>query len=275
MTGRRIAVIGSEVAGLTAAYVLQRQAEVTLFEADPRLGGHAHTHELLDAAGDSVGVDTGFIVHNQRTYPNLIRLFDELDVSTQDSDMSLSVRCAGCGLEYAGARGLGGLFPSRANATNPRYLFLLTEVVRFHRRARALFDEPAHPDGGETLDTFVQRGRFSRYFRTHFLTPLISAVWSCPAQQSGAYPARYLFEFLHNHGMLTVTGSPRWRIVVGGSAHYVERVVKQLSAVHTSTPVRAVTRTGTRSVQIRDDADQVSRFDAAVLATTPTRPWPY
>ncbi len=136
MARRQIAVIGSGVSGLTAAYVLQRVADVTLYEADGRLGGHAHTHELLDPDGTSLNVDSGFIVHNRQTYPNLTRLFDELGVETQESEMSMSIRCDGCGLQYAGARGLSGLFPTLRNVTNVRYLYLLTEVVRFHRRAR-------------------------------------------------------------------------------------------------------------------------------------------
>jgi predicted NAD/FAD-binding protein len=265
MSRRRIAVIGSGVAGLTAAYILQTQGEVTLFEAADRLGGHAHTHDLVDAAGHDVQVDTGFIVHNRRTYPNLLRLFDELGVATQESEMSMSISCDGCGLEYAGARGVGGLFPRAANAANPRYLYLLAEVKRFHRRAHALLagDEPEL-----TMSEFLDRGRFSNYFRRHFVTPVISAVWSCSPQLAAQYPARYLFQFLDNHGMLTVTGSPQWRTVVGGSARYVEQAAKQLSAVLTSTPVRAVTRQQ-GGVEVRDDADNALLFDAAVIATHP------
>lgn len=266
MTRRRIAVIGSGVAGLTAAYILQRGCEVTLFEAADRLGGHAHTHDLVDDAGRDVQVDTGFIVHNEQTYPNLIRLFAELDVPTQDSEMSMSISCAGCGLEYAGALGLAGLFPRPANLANPRYLYLLAEVSRFHRRARALLAGAGAP--GQTMEEFLDRGRFSRYFRQHFATPLISAVWSCAPSVAGRYPARYLFEFLANHGMLSVTGSPQWRTVVGGSARYVERAAKQLSAVHTSTPIRSVQRRA-GGVEVRDDADTAHRFDGVVLATHP------
>ncbi|MDT0262952.1 NAD(P)/FAD-dependent oxidoreductase [Jatrophihabitans lederbergiae] len=272
MSRRRIAVVGGGVAGLTAGYILSQHADVTLYEADSRLGGHAHTHELLDDDGQSVSVDTGFIVHNERTYPNLLRLFTELGVATQESEMSMSVSCGGCGLEYAGARGLGGLFPSVRNAANPRYLYLLTEVLRFHRQARALLAEtpPGLQQTGpqESMDDFLARGRFSSYFRLHFVTPLISAVWSCSPELAGRYPARYLFEFLSNHGMLSVTGTPQWRTVVGGSASYVERAAKQLSAVQTTTPVRAVTRTGS-GVEVRDDADQVARFDSIVIATHP------
>ena len=151
--GRRVAVIGSGVAGLTAAYVLNGQDRVTLFEADSRLGGHAHTHDVPQQNGPTLGVDTGFIVHNERTYPTLLRLFAELGVETQDSEMSMSVRCDGCGLEYAGARAKGrGIIPRPSTLLRGRYLRMLLEVTRFHRRARALLAEPAAGTAG-TPDT--------------------------------------------------------------------------------------------------------------------------
>ena len=262
--GPAVAVVGSGVAGLSAAHVARRSAAVTLYEADARLGGHAHTHELTGPDGRTVSVDTGFIVHNERTYPTLLRLFAELGVATQESDMSMSVRCAGCGLEYAGARGLRGLFSSVRNA-DPRYLLLLAQVRRFHVRARQVL---AARDDELTLAGFLAAGRFTGYFRTHFMTPLVSAVWSCPPELIGQYPARYLFEFLDNHGMLTVTGSPVWRTVVGGSARYVEKAAKGLTAVHTATPVRSVERHADR-VDVRDADDQLRSFDAVVVATHP------
>ena len=268
MQRRRIAVVGAGVAGLTAAYVLQRTADVTLYEAADRLGGHAHTHELTDDAGRPVNVDTGFIVHNRSTYPYLTRLFTELDIATQDSEMSMSVRCAGCGLTYAGARGLAGLFPAAGNAANPRYLRLLTEIPRFHRRARALLADGTADT--ETMREFLRRGRFSQYFGSHFVTPLISSVWSCAPRLASDYPARYLLEFLGNHGMLSIGGSRRWRTVAGGSQRYVEQAAKQLSAVHTATAVRAVIRHAD-GIEVHDDADDCRRFDAAVIATHPNQ----
>ena len=258
-------MVGSGAAGLTAAYVLQRDADVTLFEAAPRLGGHADTHEVVAADGRVLGVDTGFIVHNRRTYPTLLRLFDELGVTTQPSDMSMSISCAGCGLEYAGGRGLSGLLPSWQAVRNPRYLRMLAEVTRFHRHARRLL---AGDDDAITLREFLSAGHFSRYFEAHFMTPLIAAVWSTAPTRTGDYPARYLFAFLANHGMLTVTGAPPWYTVVGGSARYVERAAKSLTAVLTSTPVRAIARVP-GGVEIRDDGDAVQRFDAVVIATHP------
>jgi predicted NAD/FAD-binding protein len=265
VTRRRIAVVGAGVAGLTAAYVLQREADVTLFEADPRLGGHAHTQDVSIADGQALALDTGFIVHNERTYPMLGRLFGELGIATAPSEMSMSIACAECGLEYAGGRGISGLIPSLSAIMNPRYLRMLTEVKRFHRQAKELLSAD---DDSETLSGFLARGQFSQYFVSHFVTPLISAVWSCAPNQSGEYPARYLFTFLSNHGALAVHGSPAWRTVAGGSARYVERIAKGLTAIETSTPVRAISRVA-GGVEIRDDGDTVATYDAAVIATHP------
>ncbi len=258
-------MIGSGVAGLTAAYVLQREADVTLYEAADRLGGHADTHDIVGTDGVLRSIDTGFIVHNLRTYPNLRRLFDELGVATQESDMSMSVSCAGCGLEYAGGRGISGLLPSARALANPRYLKLLGEVVRFHRRAHEVLTGTEHE---LTIREFLRRHRFSAYFETHFMTPLIAAVWSTAPTGAGDYPARYLFTFLDNHGMLSVTGAPVWYTVTGGSARYVETAAKGLTSVQTSTPVRSVTRVGW-GVEIHDDADSLESFDAAVIASHP------
>jgi predicted NAD/FAD-binding protein len=268
-TSRRgVAVIGSGVAGLVAAWALRDTARVTLFEADDRLGGHAHTHDLEDPSGHTVAVDTGFIVHNRRTYPVLLRLFDELGVATQDSQMSMSVSCEGCGLEYAGARRLPGLFPGGRNLGRPRYLRMLAEVVRFHRRARALLAAGPEDDGDLTLAQFVREGRFSPYFVDHFLTPVVACVWSTAPSAALQYPARYLFAFLAHHGMLGIGGSPRWRTVAGGSRSYVDRVAKELSEVLLNTPVTALRRLPD-GVEVQDADGTVRRFDAAVVATHP------
>ena len=273
MTRPRAAVVGSGVAGLTAAYILQRRYDVTLFEADRRLGGHAHTHEVSATGGRTVRVDTGFLVHNERTYPQLLRLFGELAVLTQESEMSMSVRCEGCGLEYAGARKLGGLFADPRNLARPRYLRMLGEVTHFHRAARHLLarDEAGSDEAGSaelTLGRFLTAGRYSRYFVDHFMMPLVSAVWSTGPQDSAQQPARNLFQFLDNHGMLSVGGSPPWRTVVGGSRSYVDKVAERLSAIRVSTPVRTVSR-GFEALEIRDDADSVHQFDRTVVATHP------
>ncbi|MFJ4921566.1 NAD(P)/FAD-dependent oxidoreductase [Streptomyces sp. NPDC088725] len=265
---RRTAVVGSGVAGLTAAYVLRREHDVELYEADDRLGGHAHTHDVPSADGRVHRVDTGFIVHNERTYPSLLRLFGELGVTTQESEMSMSVRCAGCGLEYAGARGLTGLFAQPRNALRPRYLRMLTEVPNFHRQARRLLASRDSADAALTLGEFLARGRFSPYFTAHFMTPLVSAVWSCDATTAMRYPARYLFRFMDHHGMLAIKGSPVWRTVGGGSRAYVDLVAKRLAAVHTSTPVRSVRRLAD-GVEITADDGVPRRYDSVVVAVHP------
>lgn len=265
---RRTAVVGSGVAGLTAAHVLREAHDVTLYEADDRVGGHAHTHELGASDGRVHRVDSGFIVHNRRTYPHLLRLLDELGVATQESEMSMSVRCEGCGLEYAGARGPAGLLAQPRSLLRGPYLRMLAEVPRFHRAARALLELPEGPATDMTLGEFARRGRFSPYFHAHFLTPMVSAVWSCDPVTALRYPARYLFAFLSHHGMLTIGDSPVWRTVTGGSHAYVERVVKQLTGVHTATPVRAITRHAD-GVELTTEDGTTTPYDAVVIATHP------
>ncbi|MEC3977680.1 NAD(P)/FAD-dependent oxidoreductase [Amycolatopsis sp. H20-H5] len=263
-TGRRIGVIGSGVAGLTAAYLLQRRYEVLLFEADDRLGGHAHTHDVPSAHGGTIGVDSGFIVHNERTYPNLLRLFGELGVRTQDTEMSMSIRCDGCGLQYAGAKGLKGVFAQPRNLARGRYLRMLAEVKRFHVHAKRVLESP---DAGDvTIGAFLAIGGYTRYFVDHFMLPVVSTVWSADRSDTLRYPARYLFEFLSNHGMLSIGDSPSWRTVVGGSREYVQRAAKQLTAVHLSTPVRSISRVD-GGIVLRDDADTSHQVDKVVVAT--------
>jgi predicted NAD/FAD-binding protein len=266
------AVIGSGVAGLTAAYLLQRTHDVTLFESDGRLGGHAHTHDIATPDDRVVPIDTGFIVHNERTYPNLLRLFGELGVATQPTEMSMSITCEGCGLEYAGARGLSGLFAQPRLAGNPAYLRMLGEVKRFHAHARRLI-EHADGEGGDdvdglTLGTFLALGGYSPYFVRHFMIPVVSCVWSSGTRASLAYPALYLFRFLDNHGMLSVTGSPRWRTVTGGSRTYVERAAKGLTGVETGAGIRSVSRHAD-GVELIDEDGERHAAVAVVVATHP------
>jgi predicted NAD/FAD-binding protein len=280
---RRIAVIGSGAAGLTAAYILNRQDNatrpdsVTLFEAATRLGGHAHTHTVPQPDGPALGIDTGFIVHNERNYPTLLRLFAELGVETQDSEMSMSIRCDGCGLEYAGARGgARGIIARPSSLLRGRYLRMLLEVMRFYRRARALIQASPAPSVPPTaaapeltLGGFLERERFSPYFISHFMAPVVSAVWSCDPTTALSYPARYLFTFLGQHGMLGVKGSPQWRTVTGGSERYVEKLAATLPDIRLGSPVTAVRRKDD-GVEVTT-ADGVEIFDAVVIATHPAQ----
>ena len=259
---RSVAVVGSGVAGLTAAYVASRTARVTLYEADDRLGGHADTHLVEDGAR-GLAIDTGFIVHNERTYPTLLRLFRELGVATQESEMSMSVRDDATGLEYAGALGARGLFPSGRNVASPAYLRMLADVPRFHRHARRLRDDV-------TLREFLDRHRFSPYFRRHFMEPLVASVWSCDPAVALEYPARYLFAFLEHHGMLSVSGSPQWRTVTGGSREYVRRVAAALDDVRVGTKVTSVLETPD-GVEVTDGNGVVGRYDAVVVAVHPAQ----
>ena len=263
MTPLRVAVVGSGVAGLTAAHIIARTHEVTLFERDERLGGHANTIPIGTADGREVALDTGFIVHNQRTYPTLLRLFADLGIATQASDMSFGVRCEGCGLEYAGARGMHGVVPRPGVLGRPRYLRMLTEVKRFHRQARTVLSDPAAD--GLTLDGFLRQGGYSPYFADHFMLPLTGAVWSSSPSTIRDFPARYLIRFLANHGMLTVKNSPQWRTVTGGSREYVARIARGLAdRVHVGTPVESIARDDT-GVTVNGE----HRFDRVVIAAHP------
>lgn len=259
----RAAVVGSGISGLTAAHVLQRRYDVTLYESAGRLGGHTDTHDVATPDAGVVPIDTGFIVHNEQTYPLLCRLFSELEVETRPTTMSMSIHCEGCGLEYAGAKGLGGVFAQPRSVSNLAFLRLLAQVPRFYREARQTLDQ----DGVEiSLGEFLVRGEYSDYFASHFVVPIVACVWSVAPGAALEYPARYLFTFLQNHGMLSIAGAPQWRTVVGGSRTYVDHVVKGLSAVATSTPVRAIVEQP-QGVEVRTDDDEGILFDRVVVAT--------
>jgi predicted NAD/FAD-binding protein len=263
---RRVAVVGSGVAGLTAAYLLRRGCHVTLFEADARLGGHAHTHRLTAGDGRTHLVDSGFIVHNVHAYPLLRRLFRELGVPTQLTDMSMSVSCGGCGLEYAGGRGPRGLAARIPAGSRRAFGRMLAEIRRFHRAARAIAGQEDNCD--QTFGEFLTSGGYSGYFLRHFARPIVSAVWSTPPAAVFDYPVAYLCAFLANHGFLSARRSFAWRTVTGGSATYVERIADRIPAVRPGVAVRSVRRLGDR-VEIRDAAGRGYEFDAAVIATHP------
>ncbi|SEB86934.1 Predicted NAD/FAD-binding protein [Nocardioides exalbidus] len=269
---RRVAVVGSGVAGLTAAWIASRTAHVTLYEADDRLGGHADTHRVSTPEGE-LAIDTGFIVHNRRTYPTLLRLFAELGVETQPSEMSLSVSDAGTGVEYAGALGAKGLFAQRSSLASRDHWRMLLEIPRFHRRARALLATSSDDGGGDgddqTLREFLRDGGFTPGFVRHFMEPLVAAVWSCDPSTSLDYPARYLFTFLEHHGMLGVFGSPEWRTVSGGSVQYVAKVGAGLQEVRLDTKVTSVRELADR-VEVTDGSGATTAYDALVIATHPS-----
>ncbi|WP_432879182.1 NAD(P)/FAD-dependent oxidoreductase [Kribbella sp. CA-245084] len=260
-----VAVVGAGVSGLTAAYLLTPWYDVTLFEAEPRLGGHAHTHDLTDPAGRPLAIDTGFIVHNARTYPLLRRLFAELHVLTQPTEMSMSISDPASGLEFAGGRGLTGVFAQSRRLSDPRFLRLLTEVRRFHRRAAAYVERTADDDLA-TFGKFLEAERFSPAFIRLYAVSVVSCVWSCGGGSALSYPARYLFRFLDHHGMLSVSGSPQWLTVTGGSRQYVDALAARLDAVRAGLPVQAVHR-HPDGVTVNVADGNTMDFDRVVLAT--------
>ena len=235
-----VAVIGGGISGLTAAYLLQRTHHVTLFEADHRVGGHAHTHDVEVPSGGTVPVDSGFIVLNDRTYPLLRRLFDELGVRTRPTEMSMNISCSGCGLSYTGGRKADGIFSQRRRAVDPGFWRLLLQVRSFQKQALAFLEE--HPASEQTYADFLAERGFDRHFVTHYALPVVSCVWSMGHNDALAYPAAYLFAFLRHHGFLTLGDAPTWHTVVGGSRSYVEAVTRRLDVVRPGTRVTAVSR---------------------------------
>lgn len=260
------AVIGSGVSGLVAAYVLSRSSRVTLYEADTRAGGHAHTHDVALADGSVVPVDSGFIVHNNRTYPTLGRLFAELGIATQPTDMSMSVYSPEDRWQYAGGQGLRGIFADPRTSSRPAFLRMLREVRRFHHEAKT-FLQGTGPE--VALRDWLAQRSFGDTFHRYFMTPLVAAVWSCDDDDALEYPARSLFTFLEHHGMLSVGGSPAWRTVVGGSRTYVDKVLEHVAEVRLATPVVGVSRLAVGGVRVSDAAGGVEDFDAVVVATHP------
>ena len=271
MTGRdranrpTAAVVGAGVSGLTAAYLLTRRYDVTLLEAEPRLGGHAHTHDVSDAGGATHAVDTGFIVHNDRTYPHLRRLFAELGVETRRTEMSMSITDEATGFEYAGGRGLKGLLAQPRRALRKDFLSVLTQVGRFHRGAGAFLARTEDSDQ-TTYGQFLRAGGYSESFLRLYAVPLVACVWSMGTGAALDYPARYLFRFLAHHGMLAVTDSPQWYTVVGGSRTYVDALAARLPDVRAGNRVTTVLREDD-GVSVLDASGAWNRFDNIVVAT--------
>ncbi len=257
----KIAVVGSGIAGLSAAWLLSRERhQVTLFERDARLGGHTHTHKVA-MDGREFAVDTGFIVFNNENYPLLVRMFNELGVATQATTMSFSVQDARNGLEY-NAGSLGGLFAQPRNLLAPKFLRMLGEIKRFYREAQTVLDAPG---AGPLLGEYLREAKFSPLFIEDHLIPMISALWSAPSRQVMEFPAKYLLRFMANHDMLKANGRPQWRTVKGGSSRYIDMMRTQWKVrERLNTPVLSVNR-DEDDVRI-GTADGEERFDHVVMA---------
>ena len=256
----RIAVIGSGISGLGSAWLLGRAHQVTLFESNDYLGGHTHTHRV-SVDGRDLAVDTGFIVFNPRHYPLFTRLLAQLEVGSQETTMSFSVRNERSGLEY-GATSLDALFCQRRNALSPRFLGMLRDLVRFYRQAPALLRD-AGP--GPTLGEYLAQGRYGAAFRDDHLVPMAAALWSAPPAQTLAFPARFIVQFMANHNMLQLTNRPPWRVVLGGSASYIKALQSRWRVfTRLSCRVHQVQRDDT-GVTVASDAGR-ERFDRVVLA---------
>ncbi len=263
----KVAVIGSGISGLSCAYRLsQASADVTLFEAGSYFGGHSNTVDVaLD--GFRFGADTGFLVFNHRTYPNLVKLFDELGVETAPSEMSFSVKLPLAGrrtLEWAGAN-LDTVFAQRANLLNPRFLRMVRDILRFNREAGALAQGGAMPD--TALGAWLDQQGYSAQFRHWYLLPMAACIWSCPSDQMLAFPLSTFVRFCHNHGLLQVSDRPQWRSVKGGSRNYVDKMLAAIPSRRLLAPVRSVLRGagGARSVRVETAAGFES-FDHVVMA---------
>jgi predicted NAD/FAD-binding protein len=259
----KVAVVGSGVSGLVCAHVLDARHDVTLFEADSRLGGHAHTQRVV-VDGHEVSVDTGFIVYNERNYPLLTRLFRDLGVTTRPSDMSFAVADDNEDVEWSGSS-LRGLFAQPRNVVRPAFWGMLRDISRFNRHARRDVEaQLLHPD--LSLATYLDRGHYGRAFREWYLVAMGAAIWSADPETFSDFPAASFLRFFDNHGLLGVRGRPEWRSVVGGSVTYVEALSRRLRGhILTSTPVNAIRRLGT-GVLVSSLAGE-EEFDHVIVAT--------
>jgi predicted NAD/FAD-binding protein len=259
----RVAVIGSGVSGLVTAHLLRPHADVTVFEADSKVGGHVNTVEVVD--GDrTFAIDTGFIVYNERNYPRFTALLDDLGVETQPSDMSFSVSSPSTGLEYAGTN-FNTLLARRTNALRPSFVRMLVDVTRFNRAARELL---SRDDLSLTIAQFLDEGRYSPSFVDDYLVPLGASIWSANPLTFTEFPAAPLARFLDQHGLLSLGDRPRWRTVTGGARRYVDALVRPLGErVRTNCPVRSVVRDES-GVFVHSGAHlEGERFDRVVFAT--------
>ena len=258
----RIAVVGAGIAGLGAAWRLSRQGfGVTLFEGSARAGGHTHT---VDVTIDGVThpVDTGFLVFNDRTYPQLVALLDALGVRSVASEMSFSCRVDAAKLEWSGTN-LATLFAQRRNLLRPSFLRMLADIARFNRETTTLERRNGLPD--VPLGVFLDARGYGTALREWYLLPMAAAIWSAPQREILGFPLPAFVRFCHNHGLLRITDRPQWRTVLGGGRAYVLRILRELHDVRLATPVVAVRRT-TYGVEIDTPARHGERFDAVVLA---------
>jgi predicted NAD/FAD-binding protein len=267
---KRIAVIGSGISGLSAAYHLRNQADVTLFEAGSYFGGHTHTVDVTLPSPQGMvthGVDTGFLVFNERTYPGLIGLFAELQLQTSASDMSFSVqtpRASGQrAMEWSGSN-LNTVFAQRSNLLSPTFLGMLRDVLRFNTLANALADRGQDHALMQPLGEFLEDHKFGSAFRHWYLLPMLGCIWSCPTDQMLQFPVATMVRFCHNHGLIQVVNRPQWFTVTGGAKHYVEKLLQHIPHTHLQTPVERIERNGVR-VRVFT-AGGSADFDGVVLA---------
>jgi predicted NAD/FAD-binding protein len=263
----KIAVVGAGIAGLSCAYRLAKAGiDVTLYEAGRHFGGHSNTVDI-SVGGQTFGVDTGFLVFNDRTYPNLIALFDELGVDVAPSDMSFSVKlplARGGALEWAGAN-LDSVFAQRRNLLRPRFLRMVADILRFNREATALADSGAIPALG--LGAWLDTRGYSEQFRHWYLLPMAACIWSCPSDQMLAFPLATFIRFCHNHGLLQVNDRPQWRTVRGGSRNYVSKLLAAIPSRRLCQPVTSVQRgvAGPHPVRV-NTASGAEYYDQVVMA---------
>jgi uncharacterized protein len=266
---KKIAIIGSGISGLAAAHALHGHAEITLFEAGNYFGGHTHTVDItLPTAQGSVthGIDTGFLVFNERTYPQLIKLFADLGVETAKSDMSFSVQVPqekGT-LEWSGSN-LSTVFAQRSNLLNPRFWRMLRDLMRFNKLATSIAQSDIDAQLMQPLQEFLQANKFSNEFRDWYLLPMLGCIWSCPTSQMLQFPVATMVRFCHNHGLLQVNDRPQWWTVAGGAKHYVEKIVANIVDKRLNTPVHCITR-DSRGAHIITNAG-TEKFDKVIIAT--------
>ena len=257
----RIAVIGSGISGLVAAYHLSRDHDVTVYESGSHVGGHTNTADV-EHLGREYAIDTGFIVYNDWTYPNFVRLLEELKVPWQPSQMSFSVRCEKTGLEYNGTR-INCLFAQRSNLVRPSFLRMVADIVRFNRCAPSLLEAGAP---ALTLSEYLRREAYSKYFIDHYIIPMGAAIWSSRPVDMLQFPARFFVEFFANHGFLSVNNRPTWRVIRGGSREYVKRLTAPFAAaLRLNTPVASLQRQQQRVV-VRLKSGAVECFDQVFIA---------